>query len=49
MAEDKRRQVKDQISAAAEAFLKELDVDLPVRKIIEVAFLDGRVNKLLSL
>jgi predicted acylesterase/phospholipase RssA len=47
--EAKRQQVKTQITAAADAFLKELDVEIAVRKIIEVAFIDGRVKKLLSL
>jgi hypothetical protein len=47
--EAKRQQVKTQIFAAADAFLKELNVEIAVRKIIEVAFIDGRVKKLLSL
>jgi hypothetical protein len=47
--EAKRQQVKSQITSAADAFLQELGVEIAVRKIIEVAFIDGRVKKLLSL
>ena len=47
--ESKREQVKTQICNAADALLQELNVDFAARKIIEVAFLDGRVKKLLCL
>jgi hypothetical protein len=47
--EDKRGKVKDQILSAADAFLQELGVNLAERKIVEVAFVDGQVRKLLAL
>ncbi|HUA86963.1 MAG TPA: patatin-like phospholipase family protein [Bryobacteraceae bacterium] len=45
----KRVQVKSQIDSGVNALLQELNVDLAVRKVIEVAFIDGRVKKLLAL
>lgn len=45
----KREQVKTQIDAGAGALLEELNVDLAARKLIELAFIDGRVKKLLAL
>jgi hypothetical protein len=47
--ENKRQKVKDQICAAADGLLQELNVDFAARKIIEAAFVDGAVKKLLSL
>jgi hypothetical protein len=45
----KREQVKSQLIGAADAFLQELNIDLPARKLLEVALIDGRIKKLLSL
>ena len=45
----KRKQAKDQILSAADSFLQELGVNLAERKIVEVAFVDAQVKKLLSL
>lgn len=47
--EDKRNKVKDQILSAADAFLQELGVNLAERKIVEIAFVDGQVKKMLAL
>jgi hypothetical protein len=47
--EEKRQQMKNQISSAADALLEELSVDFAVRKVIEVAFVDDQIKKMLSL
>jgi Patatin-like phospholipase len=47
--EGKRNQVKDQILSAADSFFQELGVNFAERKIVELAFVDGQVKKLLSL
>jgi len=45
----KREQVKDQVSAAVDSFLQEGNIDFAARKIVELAFVDGRIKKLLAL
>ncbi|HVW07393.1 MAG TPA: patatin-like phospholipase family protein [Bryobacteraceae bacterium] len=47
--EDKRKDVKSQIQCSADAFFEELGLNFAERKIVEVAFVDGQVKKLLSL
>lgn len=47
--EGKRKQVNDQILSAADSFFQELGVNFAERKIVEVAFVEGQVKRLLSL
>lgn len=49
VAESKRRKVYNQISDAADALLREMNVEVLVRKALMLFFIDGQVKKMLAL